>query len=278
MTSISKNLFAVLQVSPEVDQDTIESAYRPLALRYHPDLNQSREATTRVQEVNEAYTILRHLKSRAEYDRISTAQRRAHSPNSHHAHRSRTAQKSWYQPTPAPSKRPVARKRQAEETKPSVQESTQEQLVIFHLNGQSYGFTIQDVESVILMQNIIPKPYAPGFVDGVINVRGETTPVIDLRKHLGIDLISTTRDTHIILSRIEYTLVGFVVDSIENYLSVPSATIISPPSYPAEQDITFIKGFARIGFQLVVLLDLVGLFTKTQKEFLTGFHTYIQNA
>lgn len=277
MASISKNLYIVLQVSAEVNQDKIESAYRRMALRYHPDLNQSRDATFLMQEVNEAYAVLRNPARRAEYDRTFTTQHSSHRQNSRHVHQPHTAQKNWQRPTPAPSARPVPRKRPVEETKPSVQESPQEQLVIFHLNGQSYAFTIQDVASVVLMQDIIPNPHAPGFVGGIINVRGENTPVIDLRKHLGIELIPTTKDTGIILSRVEHTLVGFVVDSIENYLSVPSGIITSPPSFPGEQNITFIKGFARIGFQLVVLLDLVGLFTKNQKEYLAGFHTYIQN-
>ena len=63
------DFYAVLEVAHGADQETIEAAYRRLAMLYHPDLNRSPEATRRMQEVNVAYMTLRNPSKRAMYDR-----------------------------------------------------------------------------------------------------------------------------------------------------------------------------------------------------------------
>ena len=64
-----KNLYTILQIEPGVSQDAVEMAYRRLALRFHPDLNHSREATLVMQEINLAYATLRSPQKRATYDK-----------------------------------------------------------------------------------------------------------------------------------------------------------------------------------------------------------------
>lgn len=68
--------YELLQVSPKADPEIIEAAYRRLALKYHPDQNNTPEATGRMQALNEAYTILKDPTRRAEYDRERGGQRR----------------------------------------------------------------------------------------------------------------------------------------------------------------------------------------------------------
>jgi len=67
--SITKDYYKILQVDPSAEAEVIAAAYKRLALKYHPDTNKDRNATLRMQEINEAYEVLHDPIKRAEYDR-----------------------------------------------------------------------------------------------------------------------------------------------------------------------------------------------------------------
>ena len=69
------------------------------------------------------------------------------------------------------------------------------QLVVFELADEFYALDIHRVESIIKMQEITSVPHAPAFVDGVINLRGEVLPVVDLRSRFGLDTQEETKET-----------------------------------------------------------------------------------
>jgi len=69
MTTSGKDYYRILQVDPAAEPEVIEAAYRRLALKYHPDVNRSPDAKQRMQEINEAYEMLRVPLKRASYDR-----------------------------------------------------------------------------------------------------------------------------------------------------------------------------------------------------------------
>ncbi len=68
MPGHAKDYYKVLQVDPEADPEVIAAAYRRLSLKYHPDTNRSTDATRRMQEINEAYEVLKDPAKRARYD------------------------------------------------------------------------------------------------------------------------------------------------------------------------------------------------------------------
>ena len=75
---------------------------------------------------------------------------------------------------------------------------TETQLVVFDLAGEYYGVDIGDVREIIRMQTVTKVPGAPSFVEGVINLRGEVLPVIDLRKRLNIRVSEQTNESRIV--------------------------------------------------------------------------------
>ncbi len=253
------NPYTILEIEPNADQTIIETAYRRMALRYHPDLNPTREATLVMQQINEAYSLLRQPQQRAKFDG------------------------QYKQPAAQTVSRPVrpAAPPQYTPTIPRAeahpQPLQQEQLIVFYLNDEPYGFTVQDIISVSGAPQTTIHPHAPDFVEGTILARGERIPLVDLRKHLGIQMKPVSKDTRTILIRIQDAQAGLMVDSIENFLSVPSAITIHPPSFPFIQEMDFVRGFARIGFQLVILLNLNGLFSPQQSAYLSGFYHYLQS-
>ena len=261
-----KNLYSILQIDSGVSQDTVEMAYRRLALRFHPDLNHSREATLVMQEINLAYDTLRSPQKRAAYDK--TVPRPV--PQSSGSSARQTVKP--YRPTPPRTVKKTAPKEGSIPKRSVPVTIQQEQLILFYLDQQSFGFTIQDVRTIMLLQTIRKMEEVPEFIEGVIQVNGSPVPVVDLRKHLGLHQAEFTREARIILTLVGEAQVGLAVDSVENFLRVSGSALISPPSMPGNENPVFIKGFVRIGFNLVTLLNLEGLFTERQKEVIDVFN------
>jgi len=74
MPGHTRDYYKVLQVDPEADPEVIAAAYRRLSLKYHPDTNPAADATRRMQEINEAYDVLKDPAKRADYDLARRAQ------------------------------------------------------------------------------------------------------------------------------------------------------------------------------------------------------------
>lgn len=102
-----KNYYQILQVSPQAEPEVIEAAHKRLARKYHPDVNGAVDATTRMQEINEAYSVLGDSDKRAEYDKKLAAQSTPphQTTQSQQAHTASQAQKTarTYKPSSPPS-------------------------------------------------------------------------------------------------------------------------------------------------------------------------------
>lgn len=130
------------------------------------------------------------------------------------------------------------------------------QLVVFELAGEYYGVDIHRVESIIKMQEITSVPHAPEFVDGVINLRGEVLPVVDLRCRFGLESIEDTKDTRIVVVAIDKMKVGMIVDGVSEVLNVNTDEIEPPSPMVTTVDSGFIEGIAKQEKRLVILVDL----------------------
>lgn len=143
------------------------------------------------------------------------------------------------------------------------------QLVVFELAQEWYGVAIAAVESIIRMQTITVVPHAPGFVEGVTNLRGVILPVIDLRKRLGLPVKPTTRETRIIVVEVGETTVGMIVDAVAEVLRVSAELIEAPSPLILTIDSSFITGIAKAGERLVILLDLGKVLTLEEQTCVT---------
>jgi len=130
------------------------------------------------------------------------------------------------------------------------------QLVVFDLNGEHFGVGINSVESIIKMQEITAVPRAPQFVEGVTSLRGTVLPVIDLRKRFGLPAAERKQDSRIMVTQIAGVTAGIIVDSVSEVLRIPKEAIERPSPLVMTVDSAFITGIARVGEQLVILLDL----------------------
>ncbi|MCT4507976.1 MAG: chemotaxis protein CheW [Tepidibacter sp.] len=134
-------------------------------------------------------------------------------------------------------------------------ENTQERYVIFKLKSEFYGININYVQTIEKMIEITRVPKANAYVKGVINLRGEIVPVIDLRKRFNIESSSYDKDSRIIVNKIDDMLVGFVVDSATEVKEIYKEDIDYSIVDEGFND-GFIKGIGKIEEQIIILIDI----------------------
>jgi purine-binding chemotaxis protein CheW len=132
------------------------------------------------------------------------------------------------------------------------------QLVGFVLGKELFGVDILMVQEIIREAAITTIPDAPDFIEGVINLRGNIIPIIDLRKRLrlrgGKD--KDISDIWIIILNINDRVAGFIVDSVTQVLKIESNIIKPPPDIVvAGLKSQYIRGVCKIDERLLVLLD-----------------------
>jgi purine-binding chemotaxis protein CheW len=136
-------------------------------------------------------------------------------------------------------------------------------LVAFRLSEQVYALPIESVVQIIEMVMITPVPLAAPSLQGVINVRGATVPVVNLRCHLGLPRTDLRPDTPIILARIDGRSIGLIVDEVIDVLSIPSEQWARQVDIlPQGLDETpGLSGLAQTAYGMVLALDPDRLFS-----------------
>jgi purine-binding chemotaxis protein CheW len=137
--------------------------------------------------------------------------------------------------------------------------------VIFTLANEHYGVGIAVVDSIIKLQAITAVPRAPNFVEGVTNLRGKVLPVIDLRKRFGLPAEESTKEARIVVTEMDGSTVGMLVDTVSEVLDVADEAIEPPSPIVTTVDSGFITGIAKVDDRLVILLDLEKVLSAEEK-------------
>jgi purine-binding chemotaxis protein CheW len=111
------------------------------------------------------------------------------------------------------------------------------QLCTFRIGGEDYAVDIMRVREIIHPLPITPVPRAPAFVEGVVRLRGEVIPVVDVRKRLGVEACPPTRRTRFLVVNVAGRRLGLVVDEVCEVLRLPrselrAAPALGPPGAP----------------------------------------------
>ena len=134
---------------------------------------------------------------------------------------------------------------------------TESQLVTFTLGQEEYGVDISKVREINRLVEITHVPRAPGFVEGLINLRGNVVPIIDLRKRFDIKRSGDENQQRIIVVDVHGRTIGVIVDSVSEVLNLPAENIEGvPATISSGVNTQFLKGVGKIGDRLMLLLDL----------------------
>ncbi len=140
------------------------------------------------------------------------------------------------------------------------------QVVSFRLGTEEYGVDIAQVQEIIRMVEITHVPRAPRFMEGVINLRGQLIPIIDLRTRFGMNRIDATKSSRIVVTDIGTKRVGMIVDSVSEVLNIPIENIEDAPEMIAGIGTEYIQGVGKVGDRLIIMLDLTMVITSDDKR------------
>jgi purine-binding chemotaxis protein CheW len=118
-----------------------------------------------------------------------------------------------------------------------------EQLVTFSLDQEEYAAVITDLREIIRIPEVVAIPGAPGYIRGILNLRGQLVVVVDLERRVGLVREHEIRPKHIIIVEIGDTIFGIIVDEVSGVLRVPVSSIRATPGLVASKIHTdFLKG------------------------------------
>ena len=132
------------------------------------------------------------------------------------------------------------------------------QLVIFRIGKEEFGAEISSVLEISRVLEITHLPQAPGFIEGVVNLRGKVVAVVDLHRQFGLASPEARPKTaRIIVVEIQKETIGFLVDEVPEVLRIPETQLEPTPELIQSRiKKDYIKGVGKLGSRLVILLDL----------------------
>lgn len=142
----------------------------------------------------------------------------------------------------------------------AVQAAEIQQYLTFTLGSEMFAVGTLSVKEIIEYGQLTEVPMMPGFIRGVINLRGAVVPVIDLSVRFGRNATQITRRTCIVIIEVpteeEKHDIGVVVDTVSEVLEIPASEIEPPPAFGAKIRTDFMQGMGKIGGKFVIMLDV----------------------
>lgn len=138
------------------------------------------------------------------------------------------------------------------------------QWVTFRLAGETYGINVMQVQEVLRYTEIAPVPGAPGYVLGIINLRGNVVTVIDTRNRFGLESGEMTDNTRIVIIETEGHVIGILVDSVAEVVYLRQSEVETAPNVGNDESAKFIQGVCHKNDELLILIELNKLLTDTE--------------
>lgn len=130
-----------------------------------------------------------------------------------------------------------------------------QQFLTFRLGEEEYGVDILSIQEIRGYSTITPLPNLPHYVRGVINLRGVVVPVVDLRLRFDMPQVPPTKFSVVVVVVVKGRVAGFVVDSVSDVVDFQESEIQAAPDLGGNQADGMVRGLAKAGERLVVLLD-----------------------
>jgi purine-binding chemotaxis protein CheW len=143
--------------------------------------------------------------------------------------------------------------------------------LFFRIGKESYGIGIRNIIEIIELQNISEVPDMPGYVKGVINLRGKVIPIVDLRLRFDFPARAYDDRTCIVVTEVDRSYIGLVVDTVEEVMEIPEEKIEPPPRFKsvASRD-RYISGMGKVGETVKIIIDVEKVVRAEDAEALPG--------
>jgi purine-binding chemotaxis protein CheW len=138
----------------------------------------------------------------------------------------------------------------------TIAESEIKQFIVFRLENEEYGIDIQKVTTIENIKPMTRVPKAPEYFRGVINLRGDIIPIIDLRLKFNLKKTAETEDSRIIFILSEETSFGIIVDKVEEVLQLKWDSIESVANFTNDLSMDYLLGVGKVEDRIVTLLKI----------------------
>jgi purine-binding chemotaxis protein CheW len=151
------------------------------------------------------------------------------------------------------------------------EETTQNnKYLLFNMGDEFCGIALEDVTEIVEMQAITMVPDMPVFIKGVINLRGQVIPLMDLRLRFGIDGREYDDRTCVVVVRITEMVVGVIVDTVAEVYDIPASDIDPTPTFQGNSaDTQCVSGLAKVEDRVVIFIDVHQLLLEPELAALT---------
>lgn len=143
----------------------------------------------------------------------------------------------------------------------------EKQFIVFLIGEEQFGVDVKQAREIITTTDLTFVPKAPDFVKGVINLRGEIIPIIDLKRRLGLN--GSTGDVEnqkIIVVELDNSLIGMQVDDVKEMIRLYKKDIATPPKIVKGINRDYLSGVGKLEDKLLILLNLNKILS--EEEFL----------
>jgi purine-binding chemotaxis protein CheW len=139
------------------------------------------------------------------------------------------------------------------------------QYIVFKLNGEKFAANINQIASITEFSAITSMPNAPAFVEGLLNLRGDIIPVVNLKKRfkMASERIDNQR---ILIARKDDIQIGFLVDDASQSMTVEEKDVLPPPKIAIRKNNNYIHEVAVNDGELIIVIDLENVLTETEIE------------
>lgn len=130
------------------------------------------------------------------------------------------------------------------------------QLVVFKIGSEEFAIDILLTKEVVVMRDITSVPETEGYVEGVMNLRGNLLPVIDLRKRLRASGVSNHEEQRIIVAQLDGKTAGLIVDGASEVIRATDDQIEAAPDVITEFGAGYVLGVINFNQRFITLIDL----------------------
>ena len=137
-----------------------------------------------------------------------------------------------------------------------IEDTTKDKFLTFIIDNEEYGIEIAKIREIISICKITKVPESPGYVEGIINLRGDIVPVINVRNRFSKPWKEYDTQTCIVVIEYNSYKIGLIVDSVNEVAYIHESNILPPPSSKINYYNQFIRNIGRVDENVKLLLDL----------------------
>ncbi len=131
-----------------------------------------------------------------------------------------------------------------------------QEFLTFRLGGEEYGVDILKVQEIRSYDTVTRLPQSPGYIKGVINLRGTIVPVIDMRLKFELENAEYNQYTVMIILNMGERVVGMVVDGVSDVITLSEDQIRPPPDFSGAMDSQCVTGLGAVDERMLILVDI----------------------